>query len=337
MSPGNTLLLDDGHIQLRVESVEGSRAADDRRRRRQCSASTRGSTRLAWCCRRSALTPKDADDLAFGVAGAASTSSRSASCRAPRICVQAREALVEARHAADPARRQARAARGRSRASTRSCDACDAVMVARGDLGLELPLERVPRVQKEVTRRARALRHSGHRRDAGARVDAHRAAADPRRSQRRANAVDDGVDAIMLAGETAAGKLIRSARCRRSTSSSATRSQMPPVRRSHSRRRICCPGHGRALCEAAVTLAEHSDAAAIVAVTRGGKTARVLSALRPRAPILRGDRSAPMSRGGSRLSGVSCRSARSRRRCETRRLRASARTLVEQRVRAPAR
>jgi len=44
-------------------------------------------------------------------------------------------------------------------------------------------------------------------------------------------------------------------------------------------------GPGVALCEAAMTLAGHSDAAAISAVTRGGKTARVLSALRPLAPI----------------------------------------------------
>ena len=44
-------------------------------------------------------------------------------------------------------------------------------------------------------------------------------------------------------------------------------------------------GPGVALCEAAMTLAGHSDAAAICAVTRGGKTARVLSALRPQAPI----------------------------------------------------
>jgi pyruvate kinase len=43
--------------------------------------------------------------------------------------------------------------------------------------------------------------------------------------------------------------------------------------------------HGRAICEAAVTLAERGAATAIVAVTRGGKTARLLSALRPRARI----------------------------------------------------
>jgi pyruvate kinase len=44
--------------------------------------------------------------------------------------------------------------------------------------------------------------------------------------------------------------------------------------------------HSQAICEAAVTLAEHGEAHAIIAVTRGGKTARRLSALRPRVPIL---------------------------------------------------
>ena len=44
-------------------------------------------------------------------------------------------------------------------------------------------------------------------------------------------------------------------------------------------------GHPHAVCESAVTLAERADAAAIVAVTRGGQTARVLSALRPRVTI----------------------------------------------------
>src|SRR5205823_964014 len=63
-------------------------------------------------------------------------------------------------------------------------------------------------------------------------------------------------------------------------------------------------GPGRALCEAAVTLAGHSDAAAIVAVTRGGKTARVLSALRPRAPIYAATSSTDIARQLAVVWGV---------------------------------
>ena len=65
-------------------------------------------------------------------------------------------------------------------------------------------------------------------------------------------------------------------------------------------------GHAHAVCEAAVTLAERGDAAAIVAVTRGGKTARVLSALRPRAPIYAATDEAAV-RARLSLSGASCR------------------------------
>ena len=85
-------------------------------------------------------------------------------------------------------------------------DESDAVMVARGDLGLELPLERVPRVQKEITRRARAL---GIPVIVATQVlESMRAEPRPTRAEvsDAANAVDDGVDAIMLAGETAAGE-----------------------------------------------------------------------------------------------------------------------------------
>ena len=161
----------------------------------------------------------------------------------------------------------------------------DAVMVARGDLGLEMPLERVPRVQKEITVRAR--RRGIPVFVATQVLESMTSATRPTRAEvsDAANAVADGVDGIMLAGETAVGAhpalavqtldaIIREAEAM------APR-EAPPA-----------PGaaaegdHAQALCDAAVTLAERAHAAAIVAVTRGGWTARSLSALRPRAAII---------------------------------------------------
>jgi pyruvate kinase len=104
-----------------------------------------------------------------------------------------------------------------------------------------------------------------------------------------ANAVADGVDAIMLAGETAAGKF----------PARAVQTLDAIIRDAEEGIGVWSPGfmgragtahaegdHSTALCEAAVTLAERSGAQAIVAVTRGGGTARRLSALRPHARIL---------------------------------------------------
>ena len=61
----------------------------------------------------------------------------------------------------------------------------DGLMVARGDLGVEMPLEKVPGLQKRITREARRHGKPGRRRDADARIDDHHAGADPRRSVRR--------------------------------------------------------------------------------------------------------------------------------------------------------
>jgi len=163
--------------------------------------------------------------------------------------------------------------------------ASDAVMVARGDLGLEMPLERVPRAQKDITR---AARRRGIPVIVATQVlESMTSEARPTRAEVNdaANAVEDGVDAIMLAGETAVGAhaaravhtldaIIRDAEA--SPSDDVTRRSSDALHQDHA----------QAVCEAAVTLANRGDAQAIVAVTRGGGTARRLSALRPRAPII---------------------------------------------------
>jgi pyruvate kinase len=279
--PGTTLLLDDGHLQLRVDRV-----APGELRATVVDGGPLGEHKginLPGIVLPSAgVTEKDLDDLRFGIAAGVDMVALS---------------FVQGPHDLERARAEARAAGApdlplvakleRPEAIERIeqiLHASDAIMVARGDLGLELPLERVPRLQKEITRRARAL---------GVPVIVATQVLESMREESRptraevsdaANAVDDGVDAIMLAGETAAGKhpfeavqtldrIIRDAE------------SIPPSLSVTPEESRMVAGHGRAICEAAVTLAERGDAAAIVAVTRGGHTAHALSAFRPRAPI----------------------------------------------------
>jgi pyruvate kinase len=142
----------------------------------------------------------------------------------------------------------------------------------------------VPRVQKEVTRRARAL---GIPVIVATQVfESMRTEPRPTRAEvsDAANAVYDRVDAIMLAGETAIGAYpVRSVQTLALVIRDAE--SVPSAETFDIEDTHILPAHGRAICDAAATLAAHAQAAAIVAVTRGGKTARVLSALRPSVPV----------------------------------------------------
>jgi pyruvate kinase len=163
-------------------------------------------------------------------------------------------------------------------------DASDAVMVARGDLGLEMPLEGVPRAQKEITRRAR--RHRIPVILATQVLESMTTGARPTRAEASdaANAVEDGVDAIMLSGETATG--VNPARVVQTLDAIIRDAESAGVVHRLSAPASDARDHAQAICEAAVTLAEKGDAQAIVAITRNGGTARRLSALRPRVPVL---------------------------------------------------
>jgi pyruvate kinase len=280
--PGDRLLLADGRVELRVESTDG--------REMQTTVveggeigEHKGINAPGVALPASAVTPKDVEDLKFGLALGVDLVALSFVQTASDLR-DAREIMTAAGAGDVPL-----IAKLERPLAIEHLDeilnACDAVMVARGDLGLEMPLERVPRAQKEITRRAR---FQGIPVIVATQVlESMTTEARPTRAEVNdaANAVEDGVDVIMLAGETAAGAFpVRAVRTLNAILGAAEAAPIHGVPPS-----LIATGYGdhaHALCEAAVTLADRSAAQAIVAITRGGTTARWLSALRPQAPVI---------------------------------------------------
>jgi pyruvate kinase len=162
-------------------------------------------------------------------------------------------------------------------------DVADAVLVARGDLALEIPLEHVPRVQKQILRRARA---GGVPVIVATQVlESMRTEARPTRAEASdaAGAVDGGADAIMLSGETATGMYpVRSVE----VLDAIIRDAESMITPTNDRYAPATVDHVKALCESAVSLSRRTVSQAIVAITRQGHTARLLSAIRPLAMIV---------------------------------------------------
>ena len=286
--PGDPLLLADGRIELRVDSTDGAEIQTTVVDGGELGEH-KGISAPGVALPTSAITPKDVEDLRFGLSlgvdmVAVSFVQSAGDLRQARGLIAEASATAGAAGADMPL-----VAKLERPQALEELDAiiasCDAVMVARGDLGLEMPLERVPRAQKEITRAAR--RHGIPVIVATQVLESMTTEARPTRAEvsDAANAVVDGVDAIMLAGETAAGAF--PARTVQTLDAIIRDAETTPVHEAALRTRDASGGgHAQALCEAAVTLANRGDAQAIVAVTRGGGTARRLSALRPRAPII---------------------------------------------------
>jgi pyruvate kinase len=160
----------------------------------------------------------------------------------------------------------------------------DGVMVARGDLGVELPIEEIPLLQKDLLMAARAVGRPAI--VATQMLESMLHAPRPTRAEVTdvANAVLDGADAIMLSGETAVGEFpfeaasvaLRVAR-EIELHGGLHRAMPPPCRHT---------GEAAAVAHAAASMVdEHGEVAAIACYTETGRTARLLSAERPGCPI----------------------------------------------------
>lgn len=164
----------------------------------------------------------------------------------------------------------------------------DGIMVARGDLGIEIPSEQVPLVQKNIIERCRT---------AGKPVITATQMLDsmivnPRATRAEssdvANAVMDGTDAVMLSGETAAGKypseavrtmvkIIKSVE----TNSNSIYYSLKYKKPDWKEKQVI-----ESLAYSCVTIAENVDAKAISTITHSGNTARRIAKFRPKVPII---------------------------------------------------
>lgn len=290
--PGDRLLLDDGRISLRVTGTEAG-AIDTIVESGGLLRERKGINAPGVPLPRAALTEKDEADLAFGLSHGVDLVALSF-VQGARDLREARDAMLRLHASTVPLiakieRPEAVAVIGEV------LDVADGLMVARGDLGLEIPIARVPVVQKQLTWAARMrglpvivatqVLESMTTEPMPTRAEASDAA----------NAVHDGVDAVMLSGETAMGVNPERVVAMLDEIIVTAETEMPalPFEVGDA---LGVPGHNHALCEAATTLAARARAQAIVAITRGGKTARVLSALRPPVPVFAATPSETMAR-----------------------------------------
>ncbi|OHE84458.1 MAG: pyruvate kinase [Lysobacterales bacterium RIFOXYD1_FULL_69_11] len=291
VAPGDVLLLDDGLLQLQVESVDGARIA--------CTvlndgvlSNRKGLNKQGGGLSLGALT--EHDEALIKVAAELEADFIAVSfCRNAADMDRAREVARAAGSEAAMVSKIERAEAIENLAEI--VDASDVVMVARGDLGVEIGDAELPGLQKKIIRESLARNRVVI--TATQMLQSMVESPIPTRAEVLdvANAVIDGTDAVMLSAESAAGRY--------------------PVKAVEAMSRICMGAErqfshdtdfekaprnlekaDQAIAMAAMFLSEHIGVRAIVAMTESGGTARFLSRFRSPAPIFALSRHAPSRR-----------------------------------------
>ncbi len=162
----------------------------------------------------------------------------------------------------------------------------DGIMVARGDMGVEIPLEDVPVIQKMIIKKV--FNADKQVITATQMLDSMMKNPRPTRAEATdvANAIYDGTSAIMLSGETAAGKYPVEALQTMTKIARRAEHDIDYNKRFFNRDTVQNPDITSAISHATCTTAIDLEAAAIVTVTKSGKTARMISKYRPKCPII---------------------------------------------------
>lgn len=275
--PGTQVLLDDGLLELRVEKIGGTAV--------QCTVveggvlkSHKGVNLPSLNLRLPSMTEKDRRDLEFGIEQGVDLVSLSF-VRKPED-IQLLKSLLKEKGADIPV--LAKLEKPQAIANLEAIvDECDAIMVARGDLGVEMSPEKVPLIQKRIIKlcNQRGIPVITATQMLDSMIHNPR----PTRAEASdvANAIMDGTDAVMLSGESAVGdyplesvKML--ARIATEVEPSIQVINYPPNRSDDA----------DAISEALHAIDDTIDLQCIVAFTETGYTAKLASEERPKAPII---------------------------------------------------
>ncbi len=280
LSPGDAILLDDGTLEVEVVSIDGRDVCV-----RVCHGghlrSRKGINLPGTGLKTRAPTDKDLKDLARVLEAGVDYVALSF-VRSPNDVVRLRSAIAKLGYSAPIISKFERPEAIEQMDSIVA--ESDAVMVARGDLGIETSQAMVPVLQKRLI--ATANRYSKPVIVATEMLESMVEHPRPTRAEVSdvANAVLDGADALMLSGETAMGLFPVSAAKRMGHIAEITESVEYAER--YSPRHITGRDRARALAKAATDIVEDLDAVAIVVYTQTGGACRLVSSYRPRVPIL---------------------------------------------------
>ncbi|MGL6108129.1 pyruvate kinase [Romboutsia sp.] len=280
--PGDTILIDDGLVGLKVQEINGDDIV--------CVVENSGIVKNhkgvnvpGVKINLPAITPKDESDIEFGISQgidyiAASFVRKAADVLAIREILEKNNATdiqiiskIENQEGVDNI--------------DEILQVSDGIMVARGDLGVEIPTEEMPIVQKMMIKKCNELAKPVI--TATQMLDSMMRNPRPTRAEVTdvANAIYDGTDAIMLSGETAAGKYPVESVKMMATIAKRTEETLDYgklLQENSSNNVTVTDAISHATCTTAVDL----DASAIITSTSSGHTARMVSKFRPKAPII---------------------------------------------------
>ena len=282
LQPGQEILIDDGLVAIRVERIEGTNIV--------CTVENGGTLSANKSInipgvhiQLPALTEKDIDDIRFGVENdfdfiAASFVRRAADVEAVRAVLHDCGgddvkiiAKIENQEGVDNL--------------DAILEAADGIMVARGDLGVEIPAARVPILQKQMIRKG--LQAGKPVITATQMLDSMMRNPRPTRAEVSdvANAVYDGTGSVMLSGETAGGKYPVEALTAMVGIVTETESAIDYWKQFQKQRVLPASNINDAITHTCCLTAKDLDAKAILTATSSGRSARMICRFRPACPI----------------------------------------------------